>query len=249
MYDTRLGRRWQLDPKPSFTFSSYCVFLNCPILYNDPLGDTVKLYNYQGQTTTKQSSEFNADPMDILNVIDQSLNLEKNQQRAFYVDEKNTLQYDCSKMESYSQEQMKIADELMNAIDDNSIIILKTANGNSDLPEIPGNLDNSGGGTTISNGLSEDGIRTIYIVKNEDDIIVNRDPSRYIYGPDSENPLKFTRGIILLHEIGHFNYRKILARETHNYFVIQVEDAVRCRLNYETRQTHDRNFWKNYWKK
>lgn len=40
-YDARLGRRWNLDPKPNVGISSYSVFANNPIFYSDPLGDTI----------------------------------------------------------------------------------------------------------------------------------------------------------------------------------------------------------------
>ncbi len=39
-YDTRLGRRWNLDPKPQISISDYSCFGNNPILYVDILGDT-----------------------------------------------------------------------------------------------------------------------------------------------------------------------------------------------------------------
>ena len=42
-YDTRLGRRWNLDPKPNASISSYSAFANNPILYTDVLGDTIFL--------------------------------------------------------------------------------------------------------------------------------------------------------------------------------------------------------------
>jgi hypothetical protein len=38
-YDTRLGRRWNLDPKPQMNISDYAVMGNNPILMNDPNGD------------------------------------------------------------------------------------------------------------------------------------------------------------------------------------------------------------------
>ena len=41
-YDARLGRRWNLDPKPDISISSYSCFRNNPILFNDVDGDTVK---------------------------------------------------------------------------------------------------------------------------------------------------------------------------------------------------------------
>ena len=39
-YDTRIGRRWNLDPKPTFGLSQYSTFSNNPIWFSDPLGDT-----------------------------------------------------------------------------------------------------------------------------------------------------------------------------------------------------------------
>ena len=47
-YDTRLGRRWNLDPKPAVGVSLYSVFLDNPILYNDIKLDTA------GPRTTPQ---------------------------------------------------------------------------------------------------------------------------------------------------------------------------------------------------
>jgi RHS repeat-associated protein len=42
-YDTRLARRWNLDPKPNPELSHYSVFAGNPIMFNDPLGDTIRL--------------------------------------------------------------------------------------------------------------------------------------------------------------------------------------------------------------
>jgi len=40
-YDSRLGRRWNLDPKPQVSMSDYACFANNPIWFTDPLGDKV----------------------------------------------------------------------------------------------------------------------------------------------------------------------------------------------------------------
>jgi hypothetical protein len=40
-YDTRLGRRWNLDPKPEQGISGYACFANNPIWCNDELGDSI----------------------------------------------------------------------------------------------------------------------------------------------------------------------------------------------------------------
>ncbi|WP_425549822.1 RHS repeat domain-containing protein, partial [Chitinophaga oryziterrae] len=39
-YDTRTGRRWNLDPKPTMGISEYAVLNNSPLLYSDLLGNT-----------------------------------------------------------------------------------------------------------------------------------------------------------------------------------------------------------------
>ena len=45
-YDPRVGRRWNLDPKPVIGISQYVTFNNNPILFSDPLGDTTHLVMY-----------------------------------------------------------------------------------------------------------------------------------------------------------------------------------------------------------
>lgn len=42
-YDTRLGRRWNIDPKPNVSQSVYSLFNNNPIWYNDVLLDTPRV--------------------------------------------------------------------------------------------------------------------------------------------------------------------------------------------------------------
>jgi hypothetical protein len=39
-YDPRIGRRWNLDPKPNVGISQYSVFNNTPTWFGDPFGDT-----------------------------------------------------------------------------------------------------------------------------------------------------------------------------------------------------------------
>jgi hypothetical protein len=41
MYDSRLGRRWNVDPKPNESISQYSCFGNNPIFYFDLHGDTI----------------------------------------------------------------------------------------------------------------------------------------------------------------------------------------------------------------
>jgi hypothetical protein len=41
-YDSRLGRRWNQDPRPVTSISPYATFQNNPVMYSDPYGDSVK---------------------------------------------------------------------------------------------------------------------------------------------------------------------------------------------------------------
>lgn len=51
-YDSRIGRRWNLDPKPNASISSYATFANNPLWYTDHLGDTVTITGSDNHTLT-----------------------------------------------------------------------------------------------------------------------------------------------------------------------------------------------------
>ncbi len=56
-YDSRLGRRWNLDPKPQITMSDYACFSNNPVWFTDPLGDKVKGKTEEDAKKGKQEIE------------------------------------------------------------------------------------------------------------------------------------------------------------------------------------------------
>jgi len=55
-YDTRIGRRWNQDPKPNPSISNYASFANNPIMFSDALGDTIRT-NTEGAQNTNMAIE------------------------------------------------------------------------------------------------------------------------------------------------------------------------------------------------
>ncbi len=56
-YDSRIVRRWNLDPKPNVAISPYNCFDGNPIALMDPLGDTLRGLNSVSATRAKESIE------------------------------------------------------------------------------------------------------------------------------------------------------------------------------------------------
>lgn len=74
-YDSRLGRRWNVDPKPQVGWSWYVTFNNNPILHTDWLGDTVRIregdrfIKYTAGMEYKGGDKFTGAVIGILNKI------------------------------------------------------------------------------------------------------------------------------------------------------------------------------------
>ena len=60
-YDSRIGRRWNLDPKPNASVSPYATFNNNPIFNTDPLGDTTRGMDAKSAMRTQEA---------IVNIVD-----------------------------------------------------------------------------------------------------------------------------------------------------------------------------------
>ena len=64
-YDTRTGRRWNLDPEPTIGISDYACFGDNPILYIDPLGNLKDNYSVDVQGNVKLEEKTD-DKVDVL---------------------------------------------------------------------------------------------------------------------------------------------------------------------------------------
>lgn len=58
-YDSRLGRRFNLDPKPNASISSYACFANNPVWFSDPYGDTIRVQFTDNDVRKKYISMIN----------------------------------------------------------------------------------------------------------------------------------------------------------------------------------------------
>ncbi len=67
-YDTRTGRRWNLDPKPQIAISDYAVMGDNPILYYDPLGDIFKIGGDKAKATADVKSMVKKKYQDLVRV-------------------------------------------------------------------------------------------------------------------------------------------------------------------------------------
>ena len=58
-FDSRIGRRWNVDPKPNISFSPYSCFVGNPIFNSDPLGDSLpKNINTTDLSTYKGKEQY-----------------------------------------------------------------------------------------------------------------------------------------------------------------------------------------------
>jgi len=59
-YDARLGRRFNIDPKPNPSISVYACFSNNPLWYIDPYGDTIRFPNIHTVFGTRFQEDLNS---------------------------------------------------------------------------------------------------------------------------------------------------------------------------------------------
>ena len=75
-YDSRLGRRWNVDPKPNPSISDYACFMNNPIYYNDVNGDSSQYFDSKGNLLHSSTDKL---PNSIVIISDKALGAFKKQ--------------------------------------------------------------------------------------------------------------------------------------------------------------------------
>lgn len=152
----RLGRRWNLDPVIVFPVSPYAVFQGNPILFSDPLGNTIKTNEEGGKNTING-----------LNGI-----LDKNKNPVSYAD--GELKYgDNVDVSGYSELQRDVLGRYKTLIDDKMETTLHIVNRNEEIS------DGRGGKTSLAKQGAE-GITYSHYETNESGVTVVTSTDVYV---------------------------------------------------------------------
>lgn len=221
-YDSRLGRRWNLDLKPNPSISAYACYANNPILYVDNGGDTITIPNP-------------ADRELVLKMIN-------SRARGFFgINEKGQL-YIITKegAEGYSEE---YRDDLIAGIEDNNTITIKLSDTYTKpyfvivkgkvvvVGETPPlSVDKKGGGVTLPTekvlGDKRDINQTVTI--NGKDYNTEGSSNTNNVKDTNGKPLKYEAADILLHELASHGIPNILNQKVN---AVVEENKVREQLS------------------
>jgi hypothetical protein len=217
-YETRLGRRWNLDPKPNFTISLYCAFINNPILFTDIAGDTAKasqegyLLLQEGLTATLGADNpfgYNSDKGYI--TINENIDRSK-----------------------YNDEQLRIIDQVGAVVTSTLVNELIVVNFEEPILEL-GNK--SLADYEFNGATARDGSKT-WIARNPQQVGEVPNPKYNPYNIYSEqyiagwvNAGSYSRGLNTLHEIGGHAYLRFekpnITQAEHNQIVENFETSIR----------------------
>ncbi len=141
-YDTRLGRRYNLDPKPNAQLSSYCVFNDNPVKFTDVLGDVVKLDGFSEKK--------------ILRILRNGINASKDE-TPYYFDNNHELQIDKDKASKLTVDQKNILKNIDETVQSDIVFTIKKSADSDYIPGAittggaPANVGGSGGAATFPN--------------------------------------------------------------------------------------------------
>jgi len=213
-YNPRVVHRWQLDPRPNSSFSPYAIMQGNPIMFSDPMGDSVRS-NQEG-----------------FNDINNALNLSLDNRSPFGFDQKNeVLTFDGNfDRKSFSGKQLELIDRFAASVTsknhDATVVKVGTDDPIADLGG--GTLRNiEATGFTQTTFFREE--KTRFITSSTTNIYYSGNPVIKIDG-EFQNAKSWYVGLTLLHEIGGHLYENItnlyLSRDFRNINVERFEKNV-----------------------
>ena len=165
-YDARLGRRWNLDPKPTTWECPYSTFGGNPILNIDPLGDVVQT-NQEGADNTIKGTN---------GILDGKAN------PISYDKENGKLKFDANlDISKYSEKQKDILNRYKKLIDDPTVTTLHVVDRSEQITNGGKTFSlasEKANGTTLSH-RQQNGNPELAVVTSTD-VYVARDPVMYV---------------------------------------------------------------------
>ena len=209
-YDSRTGRRWNVDPKPTVGQSEYATLGNNPILYIDPLGDVTKGINEKSANGAKKGLDDIIGGIKNGDKLKSHFTLDKDKVTFNKVD-KDKFSQDVKNLK-LSAEQAALLNGYVDAINDEHFthyigileatepIDLKTANLSNEFQGINGKTMTQLGvdGKSFTGDLGKSNINTLSLINSNP----QNDYTNYADPPDKNfvPPVSF----IITHElVGH----------------------------------------------
>ena len=222
-YDTRLGRRWNQDPKPNPSISNYATFANNPILFTDVLGDTIKNEGFSEKKIVKY--------------LGKGLDVKKDA-NPFSFNKKGNLQTDQNKYDVLSDDQKEIVGNINEAI--GSDITFTITKGKSS--QVLGKDDQGNNETLWDYG----GAATVGDPKDPLNVRIWMDGVTLLGTdrPTDKNGthLKTPRWLTLYHELGGHGVHRYIRKESRaeqNINTVKYENLVRNLHGLGKRHKHD----------
>ncbi len=221
-YDSRIGRRWNLDPKPNPSISQYNCFAGNPIFFTDPLGDTIRT-NQEG-----------------FNIINEGLIATLGEGHGFSYDkDKGIVNYNVVEGKEYTKDQQNIISRYTKLINDKKSTNVTIVDHNEGIGILGGKslADYGFNGVTLT--PTDFSSFNVFIARNPKEVGEIANPA---YNPFKEDGTPATilgfinintyyRGVASLHEIGGHAYLRLtqpkLEQANHNTLVENFETNFR----------------------
>jgi hypothetical protein len=220
-YDSRLGRRWNQDPKPNPSISNYAMFGNSPIWFSDPLLDTVK--------STQEGFNF----------MNEGLISTLGKDHGFSYDKENgILNYKATEGKTYSKDQQDIINRYTTLINSDKNTNVNIVNHDEKINIIGKSLADMGF-NAVTAASSDFSSFNVFIARNpqENGMVANPkfNPMRPNGQPEEipgyVNTSLLYRGVASIHEIGVHAYLRLtqplLTQPNHNTLVESFETTFR----------------------